>query len=76
MHASDLSRAAWRKSSYSNGTGGSCVEITPLSRQPGAAGHAVAVRDSKNPDGPILAFTQGAWRDFMAQLKAGKLDLP
>ena len=41
MHASDLSRARWRKSSYSNGTGGSCVEITTLTghfREHGACG--------------------------------------
>lgn len=42
--------AAWRKSSYS-GQDGKCVELAGL---PGR----IAVRDSKNPDGPALAFTR------------------
>ncbi|MGX6740994.1 DUF397 domain-containing protein [Streptomyces xantholiticus] len=42
-----LGAAAWRKSSYSGDTGGQCVEVADL------APH-VAVRDSKNPDGPAL----------------------
>ncbi|MEV6675526.1 DUF397 domain-containing protein [Streptomyces erythrochromogenes] len=69
----NLTGALWRKSSYSGGTGGECVECAPLD---GAAWRTasysangdcvevaaqpcrVAVRDSKNPDGP--AFTVGA----------------
>jgi|HubBroStandDraft_6_1064221.scaffolds.fasta_scaffold519042_1 hypothetical protein len=58
----DLSRAAWRKSTYSN-NGGSCVEVGT-----GAAG-VVAVRDSKNPDGPKLAFTSGQWTTFTSTVK-------
>ena len=75
MHASDLSRARWRKSSYSNGTGGSCVEITTLTGHFRETGHAVAVRDSKDPDGPVLSFTGSAWCDFTAKIKTGELDL-
>ena len=54
--------AAWRKSSRSANNGGNCVEIAPL---PGV----VAVRDSKNSDGPALTFTHTAWRAFTTTLK-------
>ncbi len=74
MHAPDLSRATWRKSSYSNGSGGSCVEIAVLSR---SAGHQrdIAVRDSKDPQGPALTFAAGQWREFTAAIKSHELDL-
>ena len=58
-----MTPVAWRKSSYSGSNGGACVEI-------GTAGLAVAVRDSKHPDGPLLAFAVGTWQAFIAQLKA------
>jgi Domain of unknown function (DUF397) len=60
-----LARAAWRKSSYSGGSG-NCVEIA--GNLPGAVG----VRDSKNPTGPTLTFTPGVWRAFIARLKNGE----
>jgi Domain of unknown function (DUF397) len=41
----DLSRGQWKKSGYS-GYSGNCVEVADL-------GHAVAVRDSKEPEGPV-----------------------
>ncbi|MBW4716922.1 DUF397 domain-containing protein [Saccharothrix obliqua] len=40
---------AWRKSSYSGGNGGACVELAH-------AGSRLLVRDSKNPEGPTLTF--------------------
>ncbi|MFI0405148.1 DUF397 domain-containing protein [Actinomadura sp. 3N508] len=58
----------WRKSSRSGGQGGNCVELadaTPM----------IVVRDSKNPDGPRLAFGRVAWRVFAEQVKASKYDL-
>jgi hypothetical protein len=74
MPTPDLSRATWRKSSYSNGAGGSCVEIAVLT--PTADdNHAIAVRDSKDPHGPALTFTARRWRDFTAAIKAHELDL-
>lgn len=73
MRAADLSRVAWRKSSYSNGQGGSCVEIAVLGH---AAGEPdIAVRDSKDPHGPALTFTARQWRNFTAAIKAHELDL-
>ena len=52
MPAPDASRVAWRKSSYSNSSGGSCVEIAALTDVAGE--HDVAVRDSKDARGPAL----------------------
>jgi hypothetical protein len=54
----DLSRAEWRKSSYS-GQSGNCVEVAR--NLPGL----VAVRDSKEPDGAKLELSQAAWRVFI-----------
>jgi Domain of unknown function (DUF397) len=59
----DVIGIAWRKSSYSGSNGGACVEI-------GTAGPAVAIRDSKHPDGPLLAFAADTWQAFTARLKA------
>ena len=59
----------WRKSSRSDSSGGACVEVADLAS-------AVAVRDSKDPDGPKLVFGAAAWQTFAAQAKTGTLDLP
>jgi Domain of unknown function (DUF397) len=61
----DRSRAAWRTSSYSN-NGGACVEVAD--NLPGI----VAVRDSKNRNGPILVLTPAGWREFTAGIRAGE----
>ena len=65
----DLSRVTWRKASYSGSSGGGCVEVTQ------ALDAAVAVRDSKDPDGPRLLFVPDEWRAFVAGVKAGEFDL-
>jgi hypothetical protein len=65
----DLSRANWRKSSYSSSNGGQCVEVAEL---PVAV---VAVRDSKDPEGSKLIFPAEEWRSFIAGVKAGELGL-
>jgi uncharacterized protein DUF397 len=64
MHV-DQDGATWRKSTYSNGSGGNCVEVTDL-----PSGRAV--RDSKHPQGPILVFTRDAWRLFVQDIEAGQ----
>ena len=58
----------WIKSSYSNGDGGDCVEWSPSSVVNSAA---VPVRDSKDPEGPVLFFGVAAWNGFVAGVKAG-----
>ncbi|MFE6930922.1 DUF397 domain-containing protein [Streptomyces sp. NPDC057699] len=63
----DLSAAAWRKASYSNGDGGECVEIAD-----GLPG-LVPVRDSKAPDGPALVFTAARWASFVGAFRSGAL---
>jgi hypothetical protein len=55
----------WRKSSYSGGNGGGCIEVcarTGVGR--------VLVRDTKHRPGPVLAFTAPDWQRFTDQLKA------
>ena len=49
----------WRKSSYSAGGNGACVEVR-------VTAEAVGVRDSKNNSGPTLAFEPTAWRAFVS----------
>jgi hypothetical protein len=61
--ASDLTTATWRKSSFSDGGGTNCLEVSD--DHPGT----VPVRDSKNPDGPILVFAAAPWASFLAGVK-------
>ena len=55
----------WRKSSYSGGNGGNCIEVAGRSR----AGR-ILVRDTKDRTGPILRFPADVWRRFATQLKS------
>lgn len=71
----------WTRSSYCTSSGscvewrratacsldGNCVEI--------ATGDSIQLRDSKDPDGPVLTFTHDEWRVFLAGAKAGEFDL-
>ena len=63
MDQPDLSRAQWRKSSRSSANG-QCVEVARLDE-------VVAVRDSKNPDGPKLILTRHEWASFLRGLRDG-----
>ena len=64
----DLSGSIWRKSTRSN-NGGACVEVA--TNLP----HLVAVRDSKDREGPKLTFAPDEWLAFTAGVKAGEFDL-
>ncbi|MGI8334594.1 DUF397 domain-containing protein [Actinomadura scrupuli] len=59
--------AVWRKSSHSGGNEGECVEVA-------RAGRLVAVRDSKHPDGAVLAFDGDGWRSLLTAVKTGVHD--
>ena len=61
MREADAPPVRWHKSSHSSANG-QCVEVAPV------AG-AVAVRDSKNPAGPVLIFTRQAWAAFVEGVK-------
>ena len=56
------STLTWRKSTYSGGNGGQCVEV--------AASGRVLVRDSKSPDRGRLGFSAQTWREFAARIKS------
>ncbi|MEU9635571.1 DUF397 domain-containing protein [Streptomyces tendae] len=59
MREYDLSDARWRKSTYSNGDGGNCLEVTD-----GVPG-VIPVRDSKVADGPVIVVGSAAWTEFV-----------
>ncbi len=65
----DVTHAVWRKSSYSSGNGGACVEVA------GNLPDVVAVRDSKNPEGAALVFTPQEWRSFLDGVRADEFSL-
>ncbi len=88
MSEVDLTRAVWRKSSRSNTRPRSCVEVAAVwhkssrsNTRPEScvevsnAGHAVAVRDSKDPDGGTLAFARRDMAAFANRIKRGGYDL-
>ncbi|MBD0734037.1 DUF397 domain-containing protein [Streptomyces sp. CBMA29] len=58
----DLTDAAWFKASASQDAQQACVEVTPLVADGHTAG--MAVRDSKDPQGPVLRFSADAWTAF------------
>jgi hypothetical protein len=62
----DPAQLHWYKSSRSAGNG-ACVEVAVLPS-------AMAVRDSKDPDGPVLCFSTGSWRLFIAAVRTGTFE--
>ncbi|MGW5862267.1 DUF397 domain-containing protein [Streptomyces sp. NPDC055239] len=90
MYEYDLSNACWRKSTYSNGDGGNCLEVAHdfvgaarwrkstyssgdsdncVEIADGVPG-IVPVRDSKNPEGPVLLLGAKPWSAFVAGVRA------
>lgn len=61
MNEVDLSGAVWKKSSRSSGNG-QCTEVASVDG-------VTAVRDSKNPTGPVLVFTPVTWHAFIGECK-------
>jgi hypothetical protein len=58
----DLISVTWRKASRSSNNGGNCVEVARVSG-------TVAIRDSKDPDGPKLLLTPQAVHDLARAIK-------
>jgi hypothetical protein len=63
----DLSAATWRKSSRSSGSNDNCVEVAVV---PGV----VAIRDSKDPHGPVHLIHPDTFRRFIIGIKHGHYD--
>jgi hypothetical protein len=64
---SNCVEVAWRRSSHSF-SNGQCAEAA-------RAGGTVLVRDSKDPDGPVLTFTSPEWDAFIQGVRAGEFGL-
>ncbi|RAY13529.1 DUF397 domain-containing protein [Actinomadura craniellae] len=88
MSAMDLPNIVWRKATRSTNNG-ACVEVGVWNKssRSGQGTEAcvevgpceccgVAVRDSKDPDGPKLTFDAAEWHAFTAHVRTGRLDLP
>ncbi|MFB7929387.1 DUF397 domain-containing protein [Streptomyces sp. NPDC056039] len=63
MNRTGLSAATWIKSSYSGNDAGNCIEVAP------GFPETVPVRDSKNPDGPVLVVTRSAWSALLSAVR-------
>jgi hypothetical protein len=84
----DISDVTWRKASYSGGNGGNCVEVGVWRKPSYSGGNGgacvevastgkalIAVRDSKDPNGPKLAFTSPVWQSFIQRVRNRKPDM-
>jgi hypothetical protein len=56
----------WRRASFCTSSG--CVEVA-------STGDTIAVRDSKDPDSPILTYDRAEWHAFVAGVKNGEFDV-
>ena len=61
-----MTERKWRKASFSD-SNGACVELAAISE-------GVAMRDSKDPDGPVLSFTKAEMDAFLMGAKSGEFD--
>lgn len=57
-----MEELTWRRATRSNTNGGNCVEVATRP-------DTVMVRDSKDPEGPVLAVDPDDWRRFVAHLR-------
>jgi uncharacterized protein DUF397 len=60
----DSADVVWRKSSSSGASG--CVEVAFVD------GGDVLIRDSKDPEGPVLRFSAGEWSEFRRGVLSGE----
>jgi hypothetical protein len=66
LSGSDIPGSAWRKAQLSVNNG-ACVEVAPTSGM-------IAMRDSKDPSGPVLTYTRIEWSAFLDGVKKGEFD--
>ncbi|WP_242905633.1 DUF397 domain-containing protein [Actinomadura terrae] len=64
----EVAALTWREASRSNTSGGDCVEVAPLSG-------TIGVRDSKDPQGPVLEFTPVEMAALFERVRAGLVAL-
>jgi hypothetical protein len=70
MPAADLAGLTWLRSQRSGPTGGNCVEVAFL------PSGEVAMRNSRDPDGPALVFTRPEWDAFLGGAGDGEFSTP
>ena len=80
----DIGNVTWRKASYSGDNGGGCVEVGVWRKASHSGGKCVevastgqpliAVRDSKDPSGPVMAFVPSRWQSFVLRVGGEPLD--
>jgi hypothetical protein len=63
-----LDTLRWRTSSFSGNGGGNCVDVAD-------DGDKIYVRNSKNPAGAVVTFTQSEWTAFISGAKNREFDL-
>ncbi|MER8233601.1 DUF397 domain-containing protein [Streptomyces sp. NPDC094049] len=66
IECAPLGAAAWQKSTYSGSDGGDCVEVADLTAH-------IAVRDSKNPEGPAFLASPVAFTAFVSAAAEGRV---
>ncbi|GIH74426.1 DUF397 domain-containing protein [Planobispora longispora] len=74
----DLSEAVWHRAAPSDDRG-SCVEVAVVDDlregHKAGLGSLYVLRDSKDPDGPKLFFTQAEWDAFVGGVRLGEFDV-
>jgi Domain of unknown function (DUF397) len=78
----DIGHVTWRKASYSGGNGGGCIEVGVWRRSSHSGTNGgdcievastgqplVAVRDSKDPNGPKLTLARQVWLSFLERMR-------
>lgn len=71
----DLTGAVWRRASGSEETDEASVEIAFVAGSKEGSEQVIAMRDSRQPEGPVLIFTPQEWEAFTAGVQDGEFDL-
>lgn len=74
MDKPDLDGADWHRSSLSTGDESS-IEVATVTGAKENSERVIAMRDSKNRQGPTLIFTPDEWAAFTAGVRDGEFDL-